>query len=53
MEKIIEKAGREMSYKINRYIRLKLKPKPWYLPTFIWKGLLRRLIVLEELEKML
>lgn len=41
-------SGEKMSFKIERYIKLHIKPKPWWMPNFLWKFLLRELLVLNE-----
>lgn len=54
MEKIIEKMSEEalekMSMKIDRYLKLHLKPRPWWIPFKLWVIILRRLLVLDELR---
>jgi hypothetical protein len=34
--------------KVEEYIRLRIQPKPKWLPYFIWRKILRRLLVLEK-----
>ena len=51
LEDITEELAKDMSYKIDRYIKLHIKPKPKYLPIFVWNWLLKQLLVLEEFKK--
>lgn len=48
MKKIVEKASEEMAQKVERYIELHIRPKPWWLPDFLWKKLLGKLLILDE-----
>lgn len=42
-----EKAQREMAYKIEEYIRLRIQPKPKWMPEFLWHRILKRVLILE------
>lgn len=44
------KASEEMAIKIERYLRLCIRPKPWWMPKMVWEIILKRLLVLEELR---
>jgi hypothetical protein len=46
-----EEASQNMAFQIDRYVKLHIKPKPKYLPHFIWRKILTRLLVLEEFQK--
>lgn len=48
IERLIEDVATEQAYKIDAYIKLHIKPKPKYLPKFIWQWILKRLLVLHE-----
>ena len=52
IEGITERMAHEMSFKIDRYVKLHIQPKPRYLPDFIWKRILKRLLVLEEFNNL-
>jgi len=47
VDEITREIGEELSYKVEQYVRLKTKPKPKWMPYFLWKWLLGKLIVLE------
>lgn len=51
IEEQVERSAKELSIKIERYIRLHIRPKPKYLPRFIWEALLQRMLVLEQFDK--
>ena len=48
IQKKVSNAIREHNLKIEEYIKLKIRPKPKLLPTFIWHLLLKRFLVLEK-----
>lgn len=50
-EKVSDKASEELVLKIERHIRLCIKPKPKHLPRFIWEWLLSKMLVMEEFNK--
>lgn len=47
----VEYAAHELAYKIDAYVALHIQPKPRFLPDFIWKFLLKRLLVLYQFNK--
>ncbi len=50
MKEFIKKAAEEHMIKIEEYINLRIQPKPGWLPDFVWKKILKRLLVLEKLQ---
>ena len=36
--------------KVENYIKLHIRPKPKWLPYFIWKKILRRLLIIEMIK---
>lgn len=50
-KRVTEHASHEMSFKIDTYISLHIKPKPVWLPEFIYKYLLKNLLILEQFKK--
>lgn len=47
----IEKAQYDMAFKIERYIKLHIRPKPWWMPERVWHFVLSKFLVLEEFKK--
>jgi len=47
METIVNKLSDGMTIKIEEYIKLNIQPKPKWLPEFLWKKILKRLLILE------
>jgi hypothetical protein len=45
-----EKISDEYHAKLEDYVKLKIQPKPRWLPSFLWKIFLKRLLVLEEFK---
>lgn len=43
----VNKASKELSYKIEQHIRVRIQPKPKWLPNFLWEAILKRLLVME------
>ena len=48
IEEIINKASEKQAIQIEEYIRLHIQPKPKWLPEFVWKKILHRLLILER-----
>ena len=48
IEKIINKALESQAVQIEEYVRLHIQPKPKWLPDFLWKKILSRLLILER-----
>lgn len=53
MKMQVEKSAEMYAIKVERYIRLHIRPKPKYLPKILWELLLKRMLVMEEFEKTL
>jgi len=51
IQEIIDRTAEERAMKIETYIKLHLKPKPCYLPYFIWYKILNRFLILEEFKE--
>ena len=47
METIVNKLSEGIAIKIEEYIKLNIQPKPKWLPEFLWKKILKRLLILE------
>jgi len=47
LDEIIVNACNEMSFKVEQQIKVCLQPRPEYLPEFLWKAILKRLLVLQ------
>jgi len=47
METIVNKLSNGIAIKIEEYIKLNIQPKPKWLPEFLWKKILKRLLILE------
>ena len=47
----VNKAVKELNFKIEEHIKLAIKPKPKWLPDIIWKLLLKKLFILEKLHQ--
>ena len=48
IEKITSKLSEEMAIKVEEYIKLHIQPKPKWLPDFIRKKILQRLLILDR-----
>lgn len=51
IQKTISKSQYELRNKIEIYLKLHIKPKPKWLPKFIWYFILSKLLVLEQFNK--
>jgi len=51
INKAVRKASKELSYKIETYVRLRIQPKPKWLPQKLWEKILKRLLVMEYFKK--
>lgn len=49
LDNYAEKLSHDMTYKIENHIKLSLQPKPTWLPDFIYKRIIKRLLVLNKL----
>ena len=47
MQVIFKKLADEYSLKIEEYLRIVVRDKPKYLPYFIWKWLIKKIIFIE------
>jgi hypothetical protein len=39
--------SRQLNIRIEQHLRAVVKPRPWWMPTLVWRWLLRRMLVLE------
>lgn len=39
--------SRQLNIRIEQHIRAVVQPRPWWMPGFVWRALLRRMLVLE------
>ena len=44
---IINKLSDGIAIEIEQYLKLNIQPKPKWLPNFLWRKLLKRLLILE------
>lgn len=51
MKVVVEELSEKIAIKVEEYIRLCLRPKPKWLPDFIWRKILHRLLILEYLRE--
>jgi hypothetical protein len=47
----VRKASKEISYKTETYVNLRIQPKPKWLPRKLWEKILKRLLVMEYFKK--
>lgn len=47
----LNKAQQEHMMKIESFLRLRIKPKPGWMPTHLWKTLLGKILVLERFDE--
>lgn len=50
IDKITEELGRKYAIKVEGYIQTIIKPKPKWLPIFIWKWFLKNLVTIQETQ---
>ena len=50
INKIIGEASENITLKIEEYIKLHIRKRPQWLPYFIWKKILQRLIIIERFK---
>ena len=46
-QKVVNDITKKFAIEVEDFMRTRIKPKPKYLPTFIWYYLLKKLFVLE------
>lgn len=51
LEETTKKITSLLGYKVDIYVKLHIKPKPKYLPKFIWNWLLKKLLILDQFNK--
>lgn len=44
-------AANELKFRIDTFVSLHIQPKPWWLPSFIWERILKRLLILSQFQK--
>ncbi len=47
IEPILNSAIKEHRAKIEAQLAIRIQPKPWYLPAFFWKIILKRVLVIK------
>ena len=50
VEMFTDKLSEKMVIQIERYVKLHIQPRPKWLPDFIWKKILKRLLWMQEFE---
>jgi hypothetical protein len=50
MKTIIEELSDSYNLKVEQYISLHIRPKPKWLPYFVWKKILSRLLILYDMK---
>lgn len=49
-DKIEKKLMENYYIKVENYLKLRIKPRPKWLPDFIWRTLLRRFVFLDVMQ---
>lgn len=48
---LLKKIREKKASALEEYCRLRIQPKPFWIPQFIWERLLKRILVLEYFQK--
>ena len=49
--KLIQQVSGEMALQVEEYIKLKIKPVPWWCPEKLWYRMASKFVYLERLDR--